>query len=417
MPELCHNCGAELFAGQQYCRRCGVSVGAVPPQGEAPTQLFAQGPEATAEPAGGATGAAHVATAPLGAGQHTGLFAGGQPTSRQPPLAAFQQTSQLAPPAPPRRKGRGWLVVLVVFAVVILCGAAAAIAFIAGSNSGAGEPRKVVVVKSKGAGERPAGVPAPPAPPVPADLPERIKKAMESAGVPLPVDEADAEVGDDETVISESYDLGAGATVSVKGMSGDVSVVGTDDEGVEVKITKRGGSPQDRGGVPVLYSKTDDALSFITAAPGGRVKVSYEIQVPRGLRRLDLSVESGTVKVRDFRGAVEAEARNGALDIQTEGAAKGKVANGNVTIGYGVNAKSGPQEYTVTNGNAVAFFGAYPKAELKAETGNGAIEIDPTISAPSAEKRGGGMRAFGRMGEGGAPLSIKVVNGSIKLKN
>ena len=411
MPELCHNCGAELFAGQQYCRRCGVAVGAVPPQGEAPTQLFTQGPGATAAPAGGATGATHVATAPLGGGQHTELFSGGQPTSRQPPLAAFQQTSQLTPPAPPRRKGRGWLVVLVVFAVIALCGAAAAVGFFASRAGG----RRVVVVK-KGTGSKAADIPAPPAPPVPADLQERIKDAIGRAGVPLPVDEADAEVGDDETVISQSYTLGANATVGVKGIAGDVSVVGTDDEEVEVKITKRGGSPEERGRVPVLSSKTDDALSFITAAPGGRVKVSYEIKVPRGLRRLDLSVESGTVKVSDFQGAVEAEARNGTLDIQTEGSAKGKVTNGNVMIGYGDNSKSGPQEYSIMNGKAVATFGDSPKAELKAETGNGTIEVDPGLEL-NAERRGGGMRAAGRLGEGGPPLTIKVVNGSIKLKN
>ncbi len=26
MAEYCNNCGAELFAGQQFCRKCGASV-------------------------------------------------------------------------------------------------------------------------------------------------------------------------------------------------------------------------------------------------------------------------------------------------------------------------------------------------------------------------------------------------------
>ncbi|HEV2862774.1 MAG TPA: hypothetical protein VGX48_17290 [Pyrinomonadaceae bacterium] len=415
MSELCHNCGAELFAGQQYCRRCGVAVASVPPQGEAPTQLFEQGPEPTTAPAGGATGAAHVATAPLGAGQHTDLFAGGQMTARQPPLAAFQQTSRLTPPAPPRRKGRALLWVVLILVALVFGGAALVIAFIVGSNSGPSfEPKKVVVVKKGGGGS--GGVPAPHAPPAPADLAERIKDAIGRAGVPLPVDEADAEVGDEETVISQSYKLADKGTLTVKGMSGDVSVVGTDGDEVEVEITKRGGSPQERNGVPVLYSKTDDALSFFTAAPGGKVKVAYEIKVPRRLGRLELSVENGTVKVDDFAGAVEAEARNGRLNISAEGPVKGKVTNGDVVVGYGVDVKGGPQEYSVTNGSVTAFFAAYPKTEVNAQTTNGTIEIDP-VYRQIQEKRGGGMRAVGRLREeGGAPLTIKVSNGNIKLK-
>src|SRR4051812_29580244 len=92
MPEFCSNCGAELYEGQQFCRRCGVQVGvpATGGDGDAPTQLFPQ----EARPSQGAA----VGTSPVRSEAaprvETGPVGMQQPTAYYPP-ANFQQTSPL----------------------------------------------------------------------------------------------------------------------------------------------------------------------------------------------------------------------------------------------------------------------------------------------------------------------------------
>src|SRR4051794_40750464 len=109
MTESCPNCGAELYGGQVFCRRCGTPVGAAAGGGEAQTQLFDGGAQSGA--------AAPVAgTSRLGDGAHTAGVAAQRPTEYHPP--AGQQTSALvgepfgsrplavgAPPQPKRRWG------------------------------------------------------------------------------------------------------------------------------------------------------------------------------------------------------------------------------------------------------------------------------------------------------------------------
>ncbi|MFL6255198.1 MAG: zinc-ribbon domain-containing protein, partial [Pyrinomonadaceae bacterium] len=77
MTESCANCGAELYGGQQFCRRCGTPVGAALTGGEAPTQLLNEGAQAGAAAQLGGT-------SPLGEGAHTEGVAGQRPTEYQP---------------------------------------------------------------------------------------------------------------------------------------------------------------------------------------------------------------------------------------------------------------------------------------------------------------------------------------------
>ncbi|HWW76720.1 MAG TPA: zinc-ribbon domain-containing protein, partial [Pyrinomonadaceae bacterium] len=196
MPESCLNCGAELYEGQQFCRRCGVQVG-VPADGgggDAPTQLFPrQEPQPSPQPSRGAA----VGTSPVrpeaGPRVETGPVGLQQPTAYYPP-ANFQQTSPLvgqpfgsqplavgAPPAPKKRRGVWFLVLFVVF--VLGAGLASAGAFLWWRTTHTAVPK----VAKSGPPVMPVIPPIPDAPGVPSDLGDRIKEVMKSAGVPLPM--------------------------------------------------------------------------------------------------------------------------------------------------------------------------------------------------------------------------------------
>lgn len=399
MPESCPSCGAELYGGQQFCRRCGTPVGAAA-GGEAPTQLFPGGAQA-----GGAAPA--PGTSPLGGGPRTEGVAGQRPTEYQP--REGQQTSALvgqpfasqplavgAPGAPKRRRGVWLFALLAVF--VLGAGLASGAALLWWRAARRNTVVKIVRNGPQGARAVPKAPAVPVAPEVPADLGERIKEALKGHGVPLPLDESDAVVSGDDTVLTRTFGLDSDASFSAHVMSGDVTVVGADTDEAVVKVVKHGGSVEERAATPVLAAESDEGVTLLTAPSGGRVKVSYEITVPRDLRQLDISVNKGDVVVREFAGGV-----------------RSNVVSGSTRVSLPAGGREGAQEFTVVKGDIEATVADGAEADLKAETLRGDIELDEGFGL-RVERAAAGRRAAGRLGEGGDALLFKVNDGRIKIR-
>jgi hypothetical protein len=416
MRESCSNCGAELYEGQQFCRRCGVQVGVPAGGGDAPTQLFPQEARPSKVQAVGTSPVRPEAAPRL----ETGPVGVQQPTAYYPP-ANFQQTSPLVgqpfgsqplaieTPAPKKRRAGWFLALFVVFALGAMLASGAAYVWWRASH-----PQVVKIVKTG-----PPGAPAvpkiPDVPPVPADLGERIKEALESVGVPLPLDESGATVTGTDTVFTQSYELDADSAFVVHAASGSVTVTGTDGDQVVVKVTKHGGSPQQREAARVLASKTDEGLTILTTpGQGGAVSVSYEIKVPRELRRLEVSAERGDIKVGEFDGSAVLNLTNGSISVAAAGEVRGRLTNGDINVTY-TGRHEDAQEFTVVNGGVRVSFGDEPQVDLNAASTNGDIKVEGDLGA-DAEKRGNGRRLEAELGGGGAPLTLKVINGDIRLK-
>jgi hypothetical protein len=334
--------------------------------------------------------------------------------------ANFQQTSPLVgqpfgahplvvePPALPRRRRGAWLVALLVV-FVLGAGLASGAAFIWWRTTHQPVARKTT-----------AGVPPipaiPPVPPVPADLGDRIKEALKTAGVPLPLDESGAVVSGDTTVLTRTYELGDDAAFAVHAVKGSVTVTGTEGEAVVVKVVKRGGSAAERGAARVLESKTDEGLTLLTAPGVEAVSVSYEVSVPRQLRRLEIEASRGDVHVSGFAGAVVSDVQTGEVEFRdVSGEVRSKVIKGNTRIFHGDAEREGAQQFSVVKGNIEATFADGANVDLKAETLDGNIEADEgfglrVVKAPA------GRYLAGRIGEGGEGLFFKVTNGDIRLK-
>jgi hypothetical protein len=404
MSEVCNHCGAELFEGQQFCRRCGTPVrGAV---GEAPTQRFSTGAPTSTASSVGASSFGGASTEAFG-GARTDAVGQRQPTAYNPPLASFQQTSPL-PAAPARRRRRGaWLVILL--AVFVLgAGMACTAAYVWWRAT---HPRIIV---RKGALE---GMSAPEIPPVPPDLGDRIKNALKSAGMPLPVDESGATVNGVDTVLTQTYALDADSTFSVQAVSGNITITGADGDQAVVKITKHGGSPQERSGARVLASKTDEGLTLITApSQSGAVSVSYEVRLPRGLRQLEISADKGNVRIEGFDGAVSADVKMGDMEFRdVSGKVQSHLIKGDTKVFYSTPEREGAQEFSVVKGNIEATIADGANADVKAETIDGDINLDESFQM-KVEKSPAGHHVAGRLGDGGEHLMFKVTNGDIKLK-
>jgi Putative adhesin len=391
MPERCSNCGAELFEGQQFCRACGA---AVRPSGEdAPTQLLAQGPP-TSEPA--------AATARLGA-RGTDPSIGPRPAGYQPP-ASFQQTAPLA--GQPAAKGRaGWLFALVAVALVSALGTLGLV-FAFRSNR-----PTTVIVRKDGHGER--GF----VPPLPPELPARVREAVAAAGAPQPLDESDADVSDEETVVTQSFPLAGISSFSLKNFSGPVRVEGWDGDEAEVQVVKRGGSRELRGRLPILSARAGDRLALMSGGgPGTPVSVACEIRLPRGLRQLEISSETSDVRVEGLEGTVVVDLRVGDVEFHdVTGVVRSNVIKGATKVVYRSAERRGPQEFKVNLGDVEVHFPEEPDASVKAETIDGEIKVDEGLGL-QVRKAPAGYHVAGRLGEGREPLLIRVVNGDIRLK-
>jgi DUF4097 and DUF4098 domain-containing protein YvlB len=71
-------------------------------------------------------------------------------------------------------------------------------------------------------------------------------------------------------------------------------------------------------------------------------------------------------------------------------------------------------EFSSTNGNIEISFNSDFNALLSASTTHGSIRLDEEFQIP-VQKQMVGQQASGRIGGGGPTLSVKTVNGSIKL--
>jgi hypothetical protein len=404
MPELCQNCGAELYEGQQFCRRCGTPVSAGAPGGEAPTQLLPEG----AQPARGP----EAATSQVGG--ETGLIGGQQPTAYHAP-ANFQRTSPLVgqpfnsrplavePHAPRRRRGAWLFALLAVF--VLGVGLASGGAYLWWRAT-----RQPIIVGG-------TAVPAvPEVPEIPADLGDRIKEALKTAGMPLPVDESDAVVSGDTTTLTRTYELDGDSSFGIHMIKGNVNVAGADVESVVVKIVKKGGSAAERGAARVLESRTDEGLTLLSAPGAPSVSVSYEVSVPRHLRRLEIEADKGDVRVSGFAGAVVADVKMGEVEFRdVSGEVRSKVIKGNTKVFQNGAEREGSQQFSVVRGDIEATFADGANADLKAETLDGDIEVADAFGL-RVERAPAGRHVAGRLGEGGEALLFKVTNGDIRLK-
>src|SRR5918912_2530225 len=188
MTDYCKNGGAELVAGQRFCRRCGSETSQFR-QAEMPTRILPS-ESRTSNPAN---------TSPLPIASTDPVYLSRQ-TAEQ--WRAQRQTSAYMPPQQQPASSSKLIYVLVGTALASI---AAAIFFFVSQPP----PSRRVVVQ-----------PPPLSPPVP-----RQPSAAEAPET-VPLGEDEAKVSESQTVMTRTYTLARNAIVSVKNVSGDITVEG-----------------------------------------------------------------------------------------------------------------------------------------------------------------------------------------------
>lgn len=392
IAENCKNCGAELYAGQQFCRSCGTPTvnmaGA-----EMPTQIL--GAETQPEAPTGGTD-----TTPLSGGQTNSVYPP-RSTSYHPPGLQPMQPMNTVAPVSLKGKSRGWIV---AFLIIALMGAATLAALLMGIAARRNRMTKQIIIN------KPHTPPRPPAPPRAA-----VGEADEET---IGDEDADAEISDDETTGTRTFKLNDGASVTLRNMNGEISVEGWDEPEAEVKIVKHGGSEDERGAVRLTTASTEDQLA-LSAASGGDVKVSYEIKLPRTVRRLEIFGDKIDVELSDIgAAALTIDVKRGDVKLEdVGGSVKANIINGSAKVSLNSEGKESrePSSFTVVKGDMELRLDSETNADLNAEVIDGEIEASSGLGL-KVEKRLVGQHVAGRIGAGGQPVSIKVIKGNVKIR-
>jgi hypothetical protein len=404
MNELCSNCGAELFEGQQFCRQCGAPTRKLA-SGEMPTRILSGGLSSESAPPQQTAQRPFASTTPLASRDTDAVyhssFAAQYQTPARSPAALPTETAQLQHK---RRSWRGWLIAVLCLIVVFGAGSFFIAQVIVDRLR-----HKIVIHKETSA----RAIPAIPSIPSIPSIPGMDDASTEGL---TPLDESGAQISGDKTVITKTFALKPDAAFSLQQIRGDVTIEGWDQNQAQVTITKRGGDEDDRAGVEIMHSATDKGLTLRTPEEMDTVKeIKYEIKLPRALRQIEInSLESdmtlsnlaGGVAVKTMKGDFSAKGLTGTVDLHT--------MKGDISVDLKGATPAQAQSYNTVKGDiTLAIEGA--NAEVQAETVAGGVSADEGLGV-SVEKQFAGSRASGTVGRGGQTVAAKSVSGSIKIK-
>lgn len=222
--------------------------------------------------------------------------------------------------------------------------------------------------------------------------------------------------------------LAQGKTIEIRGVNGSISAEPATGNEVEVTADKhaRRSDPDD---VRIEVLEHDGGVTICAVYPGRRnrcepgggnmsvrdndVEVEFMVRVPRGVEFVGSNV-NGDVEAVDLAGPVEANTVNGGVRVETSaGDASARTVNGSVTaVVRALGQRS--LSFETVNGGVSLTLPRDVDADLEAETVNGSISTDFPITVVG---RMSPRRLYGRIGDGGRPLRIRTVNGSIRIRS
>jgi len=227
-------------------------------------------------------------------------------------------------------------------------------------------------------------------------------------------------------------EVGAGKTLEIKGINGNIHAEPNSNSRAEVVATKHG-HRHDPKSIEIRVVEHGNGVTICAVYPSvsGRpnecvpgdgegmnvrnndVSVDFAVRLPAGVRFVGRTV-NGQVQTSALSGEVEANTVNGNLQISTSSYAQGGTVNGSIIASLGSFNWPHSVEFETVNGSITLELPAATSTQLEAETVNGNISTDfpLTIQGKLSPKHISGTIGGG----GGRQLLLKTVNGSIELR-
>jgi uncharacterized protein (UPF0333 family) len=226
--------------------------------------------------------------------------------------------------------------------------------------------------------------------------------------------------------------VAAGRTIEIKGVNGNVRAEASQGNEVEVTAIKTGRRSDPKeveirvvehgGGVTIcaVYPNADSSRpNNCVPDEGGHmnvnnndVDVAFNVRVPQGVRFSGQTVNGG-IETGALGSDVDAKTVNGSIKVSAAGVVRAKTVNGSITASLGRADWNGLLDFKTVNGTITLDLPSGTSAQVKAETLNGDIATDFPMTILGRISR---RHLNGTIGSGGRELSLKTVNGSIRLR-
>jgi hypothetical protein len=234
---------------------------------------------------------------------------------------------------------------------------------------------------------------------------------------------------------NKTLPLKAEGSFSLKNVNGSITISTWKEEKVEIRATKTTKhDPEKLKQVKIEIESAPDSILVNTIYPklrNIRVSVNYEVKVPAGVNLgkiksvngdVTLSGPLGSVNASTTNGRVELEGASGKIDLSTtngsieasgiRGVLEAGTTNGSIFLG--LDALEDEVKAKTVNGSiTLRFQSGRIDADLEARTVNGKIQFDFPVTFKTIMKSKRSLE--GQIGQGGVGISLRTVNGSIKI--
>ncbi len=204
---------------------------------------------------------------------------------------------------------------------------------------------------------------------------------------------------DPENVVSRTFDVDYGGTLTVDTERGSIEVKTTSKKTVTVEISLKVPFGKDGDAEEILEDfdiEFDHSGKNVTVTLESRhgwdwfgwdnhLRIHYDITVPEKYN-LDLNTSGGSIKIADLEGDVECETSGGSLRIsEIKGSIYGRTSGGSITL----KGSDGTADLK-TSGGGIEI--GHVTGHVKAHTSGGSIHIDEAGGEVEGSTSGGSIR-------------------------
>ncbi|MCK4337156.1 MAG: DUF4097 family beta strand repeat protein [Candidatus Aminicenantes bacterium] len=237
-----------------------------------------------------------------------------------------------------------------------------------------------------------------------------------------------------EEEFHKTVPLERGGDFILRNVNGSIIIETWDREEVEITAVKTArGNKNNLDRVQIKIDVSDQFVEIDTIYEKRRnlrVSVSYQVLVPENINLELIRTVNGSIKMKGPFSDVKAVSTNGGIQLEeaagyvslssTNGSIKAYELKGNIHTGTTngsilLEIRSLTDDVTAktVNGGIKLAFDDFLDADLNLRTSNGKIHVDFPITVENLRKSRRSLE--GRIGKGGPEISLKTVNGSIKL--
>lgn len=234
----------------------------------------------------------------------------------------------------------------------------------------------------------------------------------------------------DGAVVTESFlktvPLAEGAKITLDNVHGSVRVVAGAGSELVIEAEKSAKAKSETAAREVLSAMSIDidersgAVTIRADLPElkallGDVYAStrFTLTVPSATE-LEVSTQDGGITISGVRGRIEARAVNGSIDIAgTEASVDAHGANGGIHLEVAKFSAADTISAVTANGGIEVMLPADVKADVAAQTQQGAITTDFPIEVSGRLRK---TRFQGELNGGGGSIELRTANGSIEIR-